>query len=289
MSKQNLIGEKNMKIVVSAESTIDMPQELLDKFNIKTTPFQINFDDKLVDDRFGISQEIFDYVEKTKVLPKTSAVNAEQYKTHFENLKKEYDAIIHISLSSQMSSAYSNAVLVANEMQDVYVVDSRSLSTGIALIAIYASNLIEKGTDIKDIYKALQDITKKVQASFVLEKLNYLHKGGRCSALTLLGANLLKIKPQIIVSDGRMSVGKKYMGNFNKCVANYCDDLLASHPDLDTSVVFITHSSPMPEVEKVLEEKLKKRGFKNIYNTYAGGTISSHCGPNCIGVLFIDK
>ena len=157
------------------------------------------------------------------------------------------------------------------------------------LLAIFASNLIEKNMDAKEIFKLVQAQTKKVQASFIIEKLNFLHKGGRCSALTLLGANLLKIKPQIIVNDGRMVVGKKYMGNFNKCVASYCDDLLESHPNVDTSVVFITHSSPMPEVEKVLEEKLKAKGFENIYNTYAGGTISSHCGPNCIGVLFMTK
>lgn len=278
-----------MKIVISAESTIDMPQDLLDKYNIKTTPFGINFDNKLVEDRFGISSEIFEYVDRTKNLPKTSAIPPEQYKEHFELLKKDYDAIIHISISSLISSAYNNARLIAEEMENVYVVDSKTLSTGIALIAIKGEELIKKGKDANEIFNYLNDYTSQIQASFVVEKLNYLHKGGRCSALALLGANVLNIKPQIIVKDGRMIVGKKYMGNLKKVIGKYCDDLLESHPNPDLENVFITHSSPMEDVQKILSDKLKLRGFENIYDTLAGGTITSHCGPNTIGVLFVNK
>ena len=278
-----------MKIVISAESTIDLPKELLDKYNIKTTPFTINLGDELIEDHFGVSKEIFEFVDKSKKLPKTSAVSPDQFKTHFENLKKDYDAIVHVSLSSLISSAYNNACMVAKEMENVYVVDSKSLSTGIALLAIKGKDLIDEGKDAKEIFETLQALTPKVEASFVLERLNYLHKGGRCSALALLGANILKIKPQIILSDGRMIVGKKYMGKRTKVVDKYIDDLLDNNPNPILEHVFITHSSPMPEAEKILTEKLENRGFKYIHNTLAGGTISSHCGPNCIGVLFLNK
>lgn len=278
-----------MKIVISAESTIDLPKELLDKYNINTTPFTINLGDELIEDHFGVSKEIFEFVDKSKKLPKTSAVSPDQFKTHFENLKKDYDAIVHVSLSSLISSAYNNACMVAKEMENVYVVDSKSLSTGIALLAIKGKDLIDEGKDAKEIFETLQALTPKVEASFVLERLNYLYKGGRCSALALLGANILKIKPQIILSDGRMIVGKKYMGNMTKVVDKYIDDLLDNNPNPILEHVFITHSSPMPEAEKILTEKLENRGFKYIHNTLAGGTISSHCGPNCIGVLFLNK
>lgn len=278
-----------MKIVISAESTIDLPQELLDKYNIKTTPFTINLGDEIIEDHFGVSKEIFEFVDKSKKLPKTSAVSPDQFKTHFENLKKDYDAIVHVSLSSLISSAYNNACMIAKEMENVYVVDSKSLSTGIALLAIKGKDLIDEGKDAKEIFETLQGLTPKVEAGFVLERLNYLYKGGRCSALALLGANILKIKPQIILSEGRMVVGKKYMGNMAKVVDKYLDDLLDSNPNPILEHVFITHSSPMPEAEKILTEKLENRGFKYIHNTLAGGTISSHCGPNCIGVLFLNK
>lgn len=278
-----------MKIIISAESTIDLPQELLDKYNIKTTPFGINFNDKLVNDEFGISKDIFKFVEDTKKLPKTSAVPPEQYKEHFETLLKEHDAVIHFSISSLMSSAYNNACIAANELKNIYVIDTCNLSTGIALLAIHACELIDQGLSAEEVVAKTKEQINNVKTSFIIEKLNYLHKGGRCSAITLLGANIMKIKPQIIVNNGKMMVGKKYIGNLTKVVSKYCDDLLMEYPNADLEKVFITHSSPMPEIEQILENKLTDFGFKNIYNTYAGGTISSHCGPNCIGILFMLK
>ena len=278
-----------MKIAISAESTIDIPQKLLDKYNIYTIPFGITFDGELKQDKFGISEEIFEFVDKTKTLPKTSAIAPAEYKEYFENLKKNYDAVIHFSLSSQLSSSCGSAKMVAQELDNVYVVDTKTLSTGIALLAIYARELADKNLDAKDIYDLCNEMTEKVQASFVIEKLNYLHKGGRCSALTLLGANILKIKPQIVVNNGKMVVGKKYVGAHTKCVEKYCDELLEQYPNADKKYVFITRSSPMTELVDKLKEKLKASGFENIYDTMAGGTISSHCGPNCLGVLFLNQ
>lgn len=278
-----------MKICISAESTIDLPQEILDKYDIHTTPFGINFADKFVQDRFGISSEIFEFVDKTKKLPKTSAVPPEQFKEHFDKLLETYDAVIHFSISATMSGAYNNAVSVSENMDNVYIVDSKSLSTGIALLAIRARELADKGLDASDIYNEILNTVPKVQAGFVVEKLNYLYKGGRCSALALLGSNVLNIKPQIKVANGRMGVEKKYVGNINKVVAKYVEDVLADHPNPNLDYVFITHSSPMPQAQEMLKIRLQERGFKTIYDTLAGGTVSSHCGPNTIGVLFIDE
>lgn len=279
-----------MKIAISAESTIDLPQNLLEKFNIHTTPFTINLDEQVLHDEQGVSSKIYDFVEKTKKLPKTSAVNQIQFEEHFASLLKSYDAVVHISLSSVISSACQNALTAAKNFDNVFVVDSKTLSTGIALLAIRARKLADSGLDAKTIANKIQNLTPNVQAGFILENLQYLYRGGRCSSLALFGANLLKIKPQIIVnSQGKMVLGKKFMGNFGVCVEKYANQILSDYKNPDLENVFVTHSSPMDEVVQKLILKLKERGFKNIYDTYAGGTISSHCGPNCIGILFLNN
>lgn len=279
-----------MKIAISAESTIDLPSNLLEKFDIHTTPFTINLDEQVIPDEQGVSSKIYDFVEKTKTLPKTSAVNQVQFEEHFSSLLKSYDAVVHISLSSVISSACQNAIAAAKNFDNVYIVDSKTLSTGIALLAIRARKLADNGLDAKTIANKIQNLTPNVQAGFVLENLQYLYRGGRCSSLALFGANLLKIKPQIIVnSQGKMVLGKKFMGNFGVCVEKYANQILSDYKNPDLEYVFITHSSPMDEIVQKLTAKLKERGFKNIYDTFAGGTISSHCGPNCIGILFLNK
>lgn len=279
-----------MKIAISAESTIDLPSNLLEKFDIHTTPFTINLDEQVIPDEQGVSSKIYDFVEKTKTLPKTSAVNQVQFEEHFSSLLKSYDAVVHISLSSVISSACQNAIAAAKNFDNVCVVDSKTLSTGIALLAIRARKLADNGLDAKTIANQIQDLTPNVQAGFVLENLQYLYRGGRCSSLALFGANLLKIKPQIIVNEqGKMVLGKKFMGNFAVCVEKYANQILSDYKNPDLEYVFITHSSPMDEIVQKLTAKLKERGFENIYDTFAGGTISSHCGPNCIGILFLNK
>ena len=278
-----------MKIAISAESTVDLPQELLEKFNIHTLPFGLNMGDELINDGFGVSKQVFEYFEKTGNLAKTSAVSPEQYMEHFTKLKESYDAIIHFSLSSQLSCAYNNACLMAKEFENVYVVDSKTLSTGIALLAIYAGELTTKKYSPEQIYEMALEKRDSVQASFVIEKLNYLYKGGRCSALSLLGANILKIKPQISLKNGKLTVAKKFIGGMNKVLNKYCDELLEDNPNPDLERVFITSSTDMPELKAELKQKLLDRGFKNVYETLAGGSISCHCGPNTLGVLFFNK
>lgn len=278
-----------MKIAISAESTIDLPQELRDKFNIHTVPFTVIMGEKEFLDGEVDSIKIFEFVKKTGVLPKTSAVNTDQYLKHFTTLLKSHDAIIHFTLSSEMSSAYKNACDVAATMKNVYVIDSRSLSTGIALLAIKASEMANNNVPAEDIVKTCKELTPLVRASFILDKLDYLKKGGRCSALVAFGANLFQIKPQIVVSNGKMIVGKKYIGKYDKNVNRYCQDTLAANLEVDTSCAFITYTTAtLGQIEDARNALLQK-GFKNIYETTAGGTISSHCGPNTLGILFIAK
>lgn len=278
-----------MKIAITAESTIDLPKDLREKFDIKTVPFSILLGEELIEDGEDAARQIFDYVAKTKVLPKTSAVNEEQYRDFFDAVLKEYDAIVHFSLSSQMSSAFENARRVAENYTNVKVIDSQSLSTGIALLAIYARKLANKGLEVDEIVEAVEKRIPFVQASFVLKRLDYLYKGGRCSRLQLFGANLLKLRPQILVQNGKMGPSKRFRGNMDKCIMEYCNATLEAFdsPDLDTA--FITYSSmPQPETLEGIKALLKQRGFKNIYTTTASGTISSHCGEDCLGILYIN-
>ena len=277
-----------MKIAISAESTVDLTKELFEEYEIKTVPFTVLLGDKAGLDGEITSREIIDYVTKNKILPKTSAVNESQYDEHFENLLKDNDAIVHFSLSSELSSAYNNAVNSAKKFKNVFVVDSRSLSTGIALLALYARKLARRGEDAESIYKKCLSRVPSVQASFELKRVDYLYKGGRCSALMYLGANLLKIRPQILLKDGKMVSGKKYRGNYEHVVVNYVDDILEEFNNPDLEEVFITYTTAAPELVEKVKETLAARGFKNIHPTTAGGTITSHCGEDCLGILYIN-
>ena len=277
-----------MKIAISAESTIDLPKELLEKYNIKTLPFSVILGGEEYKDGEISSTDIFSFVEKNKALPKTSAVNEEQYTAHFNNLLKDNDAVIHICLSSQISCACQNAKATAEKMKNVYVIDSLSLSTGIALLAIYASELANEGFEPKQIVERVSARIPYVQASFVIEKLDYLYKGGRCSALALFGANFLRIRPQIIVKEGKMSSYKKYRGSMDKVVENYCNDTLEEFNNPDKKLVFITYSTATEKMVEEARNALQKQGFKTIYETKAGATISSHCGEHTLGILYIN-
>jgi len=277
-----------MKIAISAESTIDMPKELLNQYDIHTVPFTVLLGDEAkLDGELPVS-EIIEYVNKTKILPKTSAVNQAQFEEHFSNLLKDYDAIVHFSLSSCISSACENAKAVAKNMKNVYVVDTKSLSSGIGLLAIYASKLAKKGVDPKEIAERCEKRVPHVQASFVLARLDYLYKGGRCSALQLFGSNLLKLRVQILLKDGQMKPAGKYRGNMDNCIRNYVNDTLKTFDNPDLSEVFITSTTATPEQNEMVREILADHGFKHIMATNAGATITSHCGENTLGILFIN-
>ena len=277
-----------MKIAISAETTVDLTKELLEKYDVKTVPFTVLLGEEAKLDGEITVDEIIDYVNITKVLPKTSAVNEYQYDEHFEKLLKDYDAIIHFSLSSELSSAYSNAVRSSQKFENVFVIDSRSLSTGIALLCIYARKLAEKGTSPQEINDLCIKRIPSVQASFELNRVDYLYKGGRCNVLTYLGANVLKIRPQILLKDGKMISGKKYRGKFPHVVNNYCNDVLEEFNNPDLEEVFLTYTTAEDTVLESVKNILRDRGFKNINVTRAGATITSHCGENCLGILYIN-
>lgn len=278
-----------MKIALSAESTLDLSKELLQKYDINVLPFTVLLGENEYKDGEITGPDIFDYVDKNKVLPRTCAVNEYQYRDYFRSLLENgYDAVIHISLSSGISSSYDNAEKASHKFDNVYVIDSASLSTGIALEAIYARKLIDKGLSPEEIVEKVKARVPYVQASFVIQTLDYLYKGGRCSGLARLGAALLRIKPQIIVSEGKMAPAKKYFGRKSQVVEAYCKDTLEQFANPDLSIAFVTHTYATPEMVAVAIEALKNRGFKTIYETHAGATITSHCGPQTIGILFIN-
>ena len=279
-----------MKIKISADSTIDLSQELIKKYDISIMPLNITLGDDTKLDGVEVStDELFDYVDKTGELPKTASPSIVNYQEFYDSLLKDCDCVLHFVVSSQMSSCYNNAMKASEEYGDrVYVIDSRSLSTGIALLALYACDKAKEGVAPNVIADECRNLARKVQASFVLGDLNYMHKGGRCSGATCLSAKFLRIKPEIIVQNGEMKVGKKFMGKLEKVVENYVSETMEKHQQYDNKRVFITHTPISNEIVGNVKEQLKGK-FEEIYETQAGATISSHCGLETIGILFLDK
>lgn len=278
-----------MKIAVACESTCDLTSEMITKNNIYVIPFHVVLgDEEFLDDENLTSEALFDYTEKTGTLPKTAAITVGEYEDFFKSILSENDAVVFIGLSSQISSTQGNAILAANNLKNVYVIDSKSLSTGIGLLVMSAVDKVNQNMEVKEIVSKLKEEVECVQASFVLNTLKFMHKGGRCSVFSLLGAQALGIKPKIaLLSDGKMAVDRKYRGKLEIVLDKYCDDLLAEHnPDLTR--VFVTYSSRPACTDKIIE-KLKRFGFENVYETTAGATVSTHCGPETLGVLFMNK
>ena len=276
-----------MKIAITADSVIDLTSQLISEYDIKIIPLNILLGDVDYKDNQVTSNDIFDFVSKTGKLPKTSATSQTDYEDAFKQILTDYDKIIHFSLSSDMSVTHLNALNASKKFEGaVEVIDSRSLSTGVALQAIYARELTKTESDIKVIADKVRQRSNSVQASFVIEELDYLHKGGRCSSVALLAGKLLKIRPQIIVKDGKMGSYKKYRGPIVKCIKQYCQDTLEEFCSYDKSVGFVTYSSATQEMVEVAKKALLDAGFEKVYETQAGGTISSHCGPNTLGILY---
>jgi len=278
-----------MKIAISTESTCDLTNELIKENNLFVVPFNVILGEQEFKDDNQLTQKmLYDFVAKTNVLPKTAAISDFEFENHFKNIfDNGYDAIIHLSISSNLSSSFANAKRVSEKMKNVFVVDTKSLSTGIGLLVLSAIDKVKQNRNPEEIVSEIVSQIPLVQASFVINNLRYLYKGGRCSSLALLGANILKIKPQIVLTNGKMIVGKKYRGKHNEVLEIYSKDLLRDNkPDLER--VFITSSSKV-EFERDMVKIVKDFGFKNVYITSAGATICSHCGPDTIGILFINK
>jgi DegV family protein with EDD domain len=279
------------KIILSADSTCDLDDTLKEKYAVNCLPLHINFGDKQYKDGVDITpDDIYDIYEKRHILPKTSAPNFLEYVNYFKKWTDEGFEVIHLSLGSGISSSFQNCCIAAEELGNVYPIDSGNLSTGIGLLVIEAAERIAKGMAAAQIYQEVNALKAKVQTSFIIDNLTYLYEGGRCSALSALGANLLNIKPCIDVdnSSGKMKVGKKYRGTLARVLQQYTRDKLIAQTDLKCDRIFITHSGTSPEnidlVRKTIEEIAD---FKEILVTRAGCTISSHCGPNTLGILFM--
>lgn len=279
------------KIIISSDSTCDLSAELKERYGVKTIPLGITLGTQVYQDGIDITpDDIYAHHAKTGELPKTTAANVGECIDYFADLTKDGDAVIHFTISSTMSSTYNNTCMAAEEFENVYVIDSKNLSTGGGLLVVAAAEMAKSGMEAKDIVAEIEKLVPMVDASFVIDSLEYLHKGGRCSAVAMLGANLLKLKPCIEVKGGSMGVGKKYRGVYAKVLTEYVNERLQNVDDIDTSRVFVTHAGCEPEVVEAVLKQVKDTGiFKEVFLTRAGCTISSHCGANTLGVLFIRK
>lgn len=276
-------------IKITADSTCDLSPEILKAMDITLVPLHILVEDKDFRDGVDITPaDIFRYVDEEGKTCKTAAVNAYEYERLFAELAPEYEAVIHINIGSGFSACHQNATLAARGFANVYVVDSQNLCTGSGHVVYEAALMAKDHLEPKEICRRLETMIPKIDASFVIDCLDYLYKGGRCSGLEAVGARILQIKPCIEVIEGKMKVGKKYRGVFESCLGHYVRDRLRNMEEIDDSRVFITHTTACPPqaIARVREIVRSYANFAEIIETTAGCTISCHCGPNTLGIFY---
>lgn len=286
------MGQK--KIVLSADTPCDIGSELQQKYDVTLFPLHILLDGKQYTDGLDIdTQTIYNLFWEKHVLPKTAAVNYLEYVDYFKHWVDDGADVIHISLGSGLSSSYQNATLAAEELGHVYVIDSCSLSTGFGLLVCEAGERIQKGMDVEQIVAEVTALAKDTNASFILDTLEFMHAGGRCSSFAHFAANALGLKPCIEVRpdrQGGMIVGKKYSGKLARVLKKYVEDHLKGRDDIILDRVFVTSTAMSDELVQIVKDTtLECQPFRNLYCTQASCTIGSHCGPNCIGVLYLTK
>ena len=279
-----------MSVKITATSTCDLPAELLARYDISVVPLYVSFGGKTCRDGVDAGPEdIFRHVERGGQLPSTAAVNIDDYQKLFAELSPQYDAVLHITIGAEFSCCYQNALVAAEDFPNVYVIDSRNLTVGQGLLVLEAAEAAERGMSAPDIVKRVESLLDKVDTTFVVDRLDYLVKGGRVPSLVAMGANLLRLKPSIVLSGGKMGVGKKYRGTFEKALDDYAADLLAGG-DADLSRAFVVHSRcDNAAIVPAMVEKVRAAGFREVSEAFAGCTISCHCGPNTLGVIFMRK
>ena len=281
-----------MNIKITSDSTCDLSAELVKAHNIGIVPLTVIKDGEAYLDNVTITPaDIFSHVAAGGALCSTTAVSIGEYQDFFAPLAEQYDGIVHINLGAGFSSSYQNACLAAAEFDNVVTVDSRNLSTGQGLVVLKACQLAQTAESLGQLKEELEAFTEKVESSFLVDKLDYLAKGGRCSAVTALGANLLNLKPCIDVKDGKMGVSKKYRGKYDKSLVTYVKERLEGREDIDYSMpIFITQTKVSDEAFTGVKEAVADYGkFDTVYETTAGCTISCHCGPGTLGILFVRK
>lgn len=283
-----------MKVIITADSPCDLPDDIIAEKEIIITPLSILLDDKSYLDRVEINaDDIYSFVEKTGNLPKTAAVPPAQYTEVFKNLTEEGFSVVHIGISSGVSSSYQNACIAAAEFENVYCIDSKSLCSAMGLLVLKACDLRDTGFDAKKIANRISALVPKVQTTFVIDSLEYLHKGGRCSGVARFGANVLGLKPSIIQNpeNGKLEVGKKYRGKIEAVYKQYINDCLSKASEADPARLVIANSGGVSdEIIDFAKNAAKSKGiFKEIILARAGCTISAHCGPKTLAVFYMNK
>ena len=280
-----------MKIKVMSDSTCDLSAELLADYDITLAPLTVIKADEQFQDGVTITPaDIFDHVANGGALCSTAAVSIGDYADLFEKYSQEYDGVIHITIGSGFSACYQNATLAAEDFPNVRIIDSQNLTTGQGLVVLKACELAKTATDLDALAEELRAYTEKIEASFLVDKLDYLVKGGRCSSAAALGANLLNLKPCIEVRNGKMGVVKKYRGNYTKSLASYVKERLEGREDIDRSTLFLTKTVVSDDCYATVLDTIRSCGdFEHVYETTAGCTVSCHCGPGTLGVIFVRK
>jgi len=278
-------------IKITTDSTCDLPDALLQENDITVVPLGIVKGEKLYRDGVDIHPaDIAAHVDAGGDITTTNAVNAADYYDLFSRLLEKYDAVIHINLGAEFSCCYQNAQIAAAELPEVYVVDSANLTVGIGEMALRAARSARAGKTPAEIVAELEDLRTRAEVSFVMERLDYMKKGGRCSTVTAIGANLLKLRPCVEVIDGKMSVTKKYRGSMERVVAEFLHDRLDGRTDIDTERVWLVDSAFGPELADAAREVLQEdERFGRILEGKTGCTIFSHCGPNTLGLVIFRK
>lgn len=278
-----------MKIALSTESSSDLPRDLAEKHNIHVIAFTVVKGEETVKDGEETLENLYSFVQEKKMLPRTTAINIEEFKEHFSSLLKEYDAIIHVSMSHACSSAYDNAVAAAKEFEGkVFVVDSLVFHTGQALLALYGASLIKDGFKPEEIADALKERANHVCTTATLETVNYLYKGGRCNALAMIGANILGLRPMVELREGSIKLAKKFIGPRRLWTNAYINFVLnrIEKNGADKTIAFVSSTTDMPEATEVAVRKLKEAGFANVFVAKAGATIGTHTGPGTFSIEY---
>lgn len=280
-----------MNIKILSDSTCDLSPAQLAEHDIELARLTVIKDGEPFTDGITITPaDIFAHVAAGGDLCSTTAINIQEYEELFAKYSADYDAVIHINIGSGFSSCYQNARLAAEEFSNVYVIDSQNLSTGQGHVVLEACRLAKTCDNMAEIVEKLNEFTSRVEASFVLDQLAYMAKGGRCSAVAALGANLLGLKPCIEVKGGKMGVVKKYRGSYAKCLSSYVKDRLADRDDIIRNELFLTYTTVADDALQAVKAGIQEHGhFATVYETTAGCTVSCHCGPSTLGVLFVRK
>lgn len=276
---------------ITADSTVDLSPDIIEKYDIRILPLYVTIGERTFRDTVDINSDyIYDNYERTGTLPKTSAVSVSDYTEEFRAADEAGFDVVHINIGSDFSSCHQNALLAAAEVGNAFVVDSKNLSSGSGLLVIMAAKLASMGKSAEAIAQYLNIASQRVECSFVINNLDFIHKGGRCSGIAALGANLLRLKPSLEVVDGKLHVAKKYRGQFEKCILEYVKDRLEGRSDIDDTRVFVTSTAVDPKIVAEVVRAVKKLyPFKEVLLSEAGCTISGHCGPCSLGILFVRK